>query len=104
MDAKLKWYIHVPAVPDVLITVDLQRQAFVVPHSDGAYYSLWNTDEFPLGDFHMLPKKGDGYMKGWKPYISNSCLVACQTDLAGAVSNGIALATIQGLACPAAFA
>ena len=66
LDAKLKWYIHVPAVPGAdPITVDLQRQAFVVPHIDGAYYSLWNTDEFPLGDFYMLSKRGYGYMKGY---------------------------------------
>ena len=62
----LKWYIDVPAVPDAdPVTVDLQRQAFVVGHIDGAYYSFWNSDEFPLGQFYMMrSKKTNDYMQG----------------------------------------
>ena len=36
--SRLKWYIDVPGVSDAdPVTVDLQRQAFVVGHIDGAY-------------------------------------------------------------------
>ena len=55
LDAKLKWYIDVPAVSDAdPVTVDLQRQAFVVGHIDGNYYSFGNSDEFPLGQVLVL--------------------------------------------------
>ena len=66
LDAKLKWYIDVPAVPDAdPVTVDLQRQAFVVGHIDGDYYSFWNSDEFPLGQFYLMrSKKTNDYMQG----------------------------------------
>ena len=58
LDAQLKWHIDVPAVPDAdAVIVDLQRQAFVIGHIDGAYYSFWNSDEFPLGLFYICVQK-----------------------------------------------
>ena len=62
--SRLKWYIDVPGVSDAdPVIVDLQRQAFVV--GDGAYYSFWNSDEFPLGQFHMMrSKKTNDFMQG----------------------------------------
>ena len=55
LSAKLVWYIPQPGVDD--ITVDVQLQAFVVPHSDGNYYSFWNKDELPLGSFTLIKSK-----------------------------------------------
>ena len=67
LDAKLEWYIPGPNADD--ITVDLQRQVFIVDLIDGTYYSCWNSDDFPLGDVHMLSNKcytkGNGFMKGY---------------------------------------
>ena len=64
LSAKLVWYIPQELTDD--ITVDLHLQAFVVPHSDGNYYSFWNKDELPLGNVTLpLKNKKGKYMTGY---------------------------------------
>ena len=64
LSAKLVWYIQQPGADDII--VDLHLQAFVVPHSDGNYYSFWNKDELPLGNFTLpLKNKKGKYMTGY---------------------------------------
>ena len=95
LSAKLVWYIPQELTDD--ITVDLLLQAFVVPHSDGNYYSFWNNDEFPLGNITLCKNKKWQMHERLQPCNSMVGLGACQTDLAGAISHqGSALAYIPG--------
>ena len=60
----LLWYIQQPGADDT--TADLHLQAFVVPHSDGNYYSFGNKDELHLGNFTIpLKNKKGKYMTGY---------------------------------------
>ena len=96
LSAKLVWYVQQPGADDT--AADLHLQAFVVPHSDGNYYSFWNKDELPLGNFTLPLKNKKGQVHDrLQPYISHIGLGACQTGVGlGALSHGLALAYIPG--------
>ena len=98
LSAKLVWYVQQPGADGIHITVDLHLQAFVVPHNGGHYYSFWNKDELPLGNFTLPLKNKKGQVcDRLQPYISHIGLGACQTGVGlGTLSNGIALAYIPG--------